>query len=282
MILRGLASMFILAASALPAMAEEPPLWKLVAQSDVIVLASVDTPAVPPPGAYVSLPLRDVAALKGETSARPELQWYSAPRTYMPSLEQLRAADGSRSLVFALRSEGRLYFAGYTPTAFRPADAESVAAVETEVLRQAAVLARWRRDTSVPHYAEVQAIIEAIIALPPASGDERRSGPSLQQHLFDRLIALGPAAVPAIIEQMDDRRRLPEPQISLVNDAPNAFEGIRHYGPDVMTEALAAVLNQLTNEDFGSIYNGSTPAERQAAVQGWRVYLDHLRNDDAA
>ena len=76
---------------------------------------------------------------------------------------------------------------------------------------------------------------------------------------------------------MDDRRALTNPTISLVNHSPDAFEGIRHYGPKVMVDALVAVLNQVTGESFGFIYNGGTTQERDAAVRGWRIYLDHLR-----
>lgn len=48
---------------------------------------------------------------------------------------------------------------------------------------------------------------------------------------------------------MDDRRKLPVPQISLRNEAPDAFEGIRHYGPQVVVGALAAILSQITGQD---------------------------------
>ena len=40
-----------------------------------------------------------------------------------------------------------------------------------------------------------------------------------------------------------------------------------------MVDELAAVLNQLTSRDFGSIYNGATDAQRTTAVQGWRDFL---------
>jgi hypothetical protein len=137
------------------------------------------------------------------------------------------------------------------------------------------------RSTEAPHSAEVRSIVEAIVALPPTSREERRSGSTAQQQLFDQLIALGPEAVPAIIEQMDDHRPLPNQAISLTNHAPDAFEGIRQYTPEVMVDALAAVLNQLTGENFGFIYNGGTPAERAAAVRGWRQYLDDLPDPSA-
>ena len=90
---------------------------------------------------------------------------------------------------------------------------------------------------------------------------------------FADLEALGCAAVPSIIRQMDDYRALPDPSISLQNKSANAFEGVRHYGPKKVVDALAAILNQLTGQDFGSIYNGAADAQRRNAVQSWRDWL---------
>src|SRR5262249_51932276 len=47
---------------------------------------------------------------------------------------------------------------------------------------------------------------------------------------FANLEALGCPAVPFIIRRMDDRRKLPDPFISLENRSPDAFEGFRQYG----------------------------------------------------
>src|SRR5262249_52475565 len=69
---------------------------------------------------------------------------------------------------------------------------------------------------------------------------------------FADLEALGCPAVPFIIQRMDDRRKLTDPTISLENP-PNAFEGLRHYNPEEVVDALAAILNQLTGQNFGFI-----------------------------
>jgi TonB family protein len=94
-----------------------------------------------------------------------------------------------------------------------------------------------------------------------------------EQDAFDDLESMGCAAVPAIIRRMDDRRNLPEPRISLVNKAPDAFEARRFYGPEKVVDALAAILNQITGHDFGFIYNGGTESERRSTVNRWRAFL---------
>jgi hypothetical protein len=94
-----------------------------------------------------------------------------------------------------------------------------------------------------------------------------------EQKAFSDLEALGCPAVPAIIARMDDRRSLPDPSIALRNKSPDAFEARRLYGPQQVVDALAAILNQITGRDFGSIYNGATEAERTRTVHGWRDFL---------
>ena len=59
---------------------------------------------------------------------------------------------------------------------------------------------------------------------------------------------MGQSAVPAMIMLMDDRRRLPVQHISLRNN-PQDFEAHGHYGPEVVTDAITAILNQITAED---------------------------------
>jgi hypothetical protein len=75
---------------------------------------------------------------------------------------------------------------------------------------------------------------------------------------------------------MDDRRSLVEQQISLVNGVRDAFEGISHYGPEQLVDALAAILNQISGASFGFIYNGGSDSQRSAVVDAWRIYAADL------
>ena len=74
--------------------------------------------------------------------------------------------------------------------------------------------------------------------------------------------ALGLPGVPYIIAHLGDDRPLPVAQISLANHAANAFEGMRHYSPKVVHDALSAILNQITGHSFEAVSSGSTPAQR--------------------
>jgi hypothetical protein len=90
---------------------------------------------------------------------------------------------------------------------------------------------------------------------------------------FQQLEALGCPAVPAIVKHLNDRRKLPVAYLRLQNKSANAFEAFRQYGPEVLTDALTAILNQVTGQHFGFIYNGGTEEERVKVVKGWREFV---------
>jgi hypothetical protein len=102
---------------------------------------------------------------------------------------------------------------------------------------------------------------------------EKTQHEATEADAFRELEALRCQAVPAIIKNMDDRRLLPKRYIALENKSPQAFESIRQYGPERVVDALAAILNQVTGQHFGFIYNGASDVERAKTVAGWREYL---------
>ena len=93
-----------------------------------------------------------------------------------------------------------------------------------------------------------------------------------EQAAFASLEALGTPAVPYLLSHLDDTRPLPEHEIGLANTSPDAFEGVRHYSPATVHDALAAILNQITGQNFVTVYNGATPLERQANINQWRAW----------
>lgn len=265
---------FFIIIAAFGARAQDADSWRLVAQSDAIVtgrLGSIDTPL--PGQSYVATEILDPIWLKGDGEGRLILNWYSEARPYAPSPEIMLGLSDERVIVFAVKVDGKYYFAGHSPEAIRSAEDALLAMTAAEILRQEQLLAHWHDDPTVPHYDEVAGLIAKIAALDPASRTTRQD----QQVLFDALIALGPAAVPAMIMQMDDDRPLANSAISLRNTATDAFEAYRHYGPKSIGEALAAILNQITGESFESTYNGGNAEERARSVAGWRIYFANLR-----
>jgi hypothetical protein len=104
---------------------------------------------------------------------------------------------------------------------------------------------------------------------------------SLELECFERLEEIGEVGVPYIISALNDFRELPIKNISLRNYSKDAFEGIRHYGPHLVVDALTAILNQITGESFGFIYNGkdTTNEERERSIRGWYIYLYYLSNE---
>ena len=95
-----------------------------------------------------------------------------------------------------------------------------------------------------------------------------------QAKIFQMLEGLGLRGVPHLIDNMDDRTPLRFRAISLVNKSTNSFEAARHYGPEQTVDAIAALLNQLTGENFGYIQNGAADGERSQSVTGWRNWKE--------
>ncbi|MDR2717889.1 MAG: hypothetical protein LBB89_07495 [Treponema sp.] len=94
---------------------------------------------------------------------------------------------------------------------------------------------------------------------------------------FKQLEKTGEKGVPYIILLMNNFKTLPVKSIRLENKSKYAFEAYRHYSPELVIDALTAILNQITGEDFGSIYNGeAAQEERILALNGWRIYLYKL------
>jgi hypothetical protein len=251
-----------------------PELARLVAASSSIVEARLGlsretlAKAVEHP-AYLAAPLADGASLKGPLPDAVEI--YPKDEPYLPPSAALRAAVDRRALLFLIQagSPSKFYFTAYSPKALAPATDQAKTDVRAEIARQAAML----RAVPAPaaHDAEVRRLVSELGGL-----RGRPSAGARQRAIFARLEALGPAGVPAIVAHMDDRRALAEPAISLTNHAVDAFEGVRHYGPEQIVDALDAILNQTTGQPFGDISNGGTEAQRRETVKGWRVYAVDL------
>ena len=273
-----------LAISAIAFAQPGPPdeLWKLVAQSHMIV---VGTPSVPADQIeqsersgrydYIAVPARVNDCLKGDPC--PEtvvVRYFTRPAWYSPAQRTLVESSGNQSVLFltqvdtqTLSGAPEIYFAGHTPKAIQPYSEELLCQIRVETLAQKRIIddfARNFRPEDEPSSVKVRSLIEATL--------HRRT----EKRAFADLEALGEAAVPAMIMFMDDRRELPLKEISLRN-GPDAFETFRTYGPKVVADAIAAILNQVTGEDFGTIVHGGSERERRAVIDAWRVYLHRKR-----
>lgn len=265
------------AASAAPASCpDDPKLARLVAASDLILVGRmrvatqrlVEEARKPSPD-YLDIPIQVDGVIKGDDAGTATVRFYPKDASYRPSNDAVLGLVDAPAILFLTRidqGQAGLYFAGSQPEALRAATEQALGAARAESSRQTQIIRSWRPDSSLARFDEVRAL---ITRLGQVSGTE-------QQRVFEQLEALGHAAVPAIIAQMDDRRPLRTQAISLVNHASNAFEGVRHYSPDQVVDGLDAILNQMTGAGFGSIVNGGSDRQRDAAVAGWRIYAADL------
>ena len=90
-----------------------------------------------------------------------------------------------------------------------------------------------------------------------------------ESQALKELESLESQAVPYLVGHLDDLRPLAERKIILANKAPGIFEGARYYTPDTVHDALAAILNQITGQNFVFVYNGATLLERNENRRKW-------------
>ncbi|HEX3465920.1 MAG TPA: hypothetical protein VHS78_17870 [Candidatus Elarobacter sp.] len=253
------------------------PSWKLCAASTTIVVGTLHVPddalraAQGGDGDYVDLAVDVAQTLKGASSRRIVVRFYSKDTAYAPSSKTLLAMNGRPVMAFLTTIDvggpsgaAGTYFAGDTPSALRAPSPGATAEIRAEVARQARVLRDWRPHPDWPHHAAVKALIAKTLRA------------QTEEQAFKDLEALGPDAVPAIADLMDDRRALGEPRITL-NNPPDFFEATSHYAPELVVDALAVILGQITGEHFGAVANGGSNAQRRLAVDGWRIYADAQR-----
>jgi len=249
-------------------------LWKLVANSQIIASGKLSVPREQivefkksGNDQYVELSLRLKKCLKGPCASELVIRYFTGDRAYSPAAQSLFEQDGKATIVFlATADDERLYFAGYTPDALRPDTERNSQEVVDEIAAQTSALAGFAKNfnrRSDPMFGTVRRLVNDF------------TNPREQQLAFAELEKLGDKAVPSMIALMDDRRDLAIPQISLKNNFAGAFEGVRHYGPEKVVDAIAALLSQITGQSFGEIHNGGSEAQRQAAVNGWRIFLAH-------
>lgn len=250
-------------------------LWPLVANSTIVASGVLTVPTkeiraqlASKKYAYVELSFRVETLIKGAVPS-PELKirWFTKPRSYAPGPDDVMAINGKPILVCLIAVDDPaakgLYFAGDTPRALAKFDPELLGQLRDETEAQRRLLRDFSRTFPIrdqPLFEEVRSIVATMTRA------------ETETDAFNRLLHLGAAAVPAIVTQMDDRRPLPIQELVLEN-GPDAWEATRHYGPQQVVDALAAILNQLTGQIFGNIHNGGSDAERQATIDGWRIYL---------
>ena len=99
--------------------------------------------------------------------------------------------------------------------------------------------------------------------------DQTTKSEKVAQKSFGNLESLGNQAVPYLVAHLGDMRPLAAQEISLENKASDAFESERHYGPETVHDALAAILSQITGRSFVIVYNGASPQEREENRNKW-------------
>jgi hypothetical protein len=257
---------------------DSPPIPKfdeissLAAKSDLIVTGTLQVPIQEIQQSvssgmhkYVKIDVTCDRALKGLAPETARVTWFTESRPGAPSPSRIIELDGKRAVLFltdlrvkdATRPREEIRFAGDTPRALSDADPRLLKKVRQVLSMRGDMLAQFDAlfpPAKEPLYAKVKELVDATTRA------------DTQMSAFRDLEALGPKGVPAIVMFLDDPRKLGVPEITLKNP-PGHWEGLRHYAPRTVGDALHFILNQITGEDFGG-------------AKGWKLHLFQLRNGE--
>ncbi|MGS1078566.1 hypothetical protein [Pseudoxanthomonas beigongshangi] len=99
--------------------------------------------------------------------------------------------------------------------------------------------------------------------------DQTTKSEKAEQRSFNELESIGDQVVPYLVGHLADVRPLAAREIRFNNKWSDAFEGVRHYAPVTVHDALAAILNQITGKNFVFVYNGASPQDREENRRKW-------------
>lgn len=253
--------------------------WRAVAQSHRIVVGTLAIPTATIREAiqsgrhrYVAIGVHCDQILKGPAVAELTVPWYTEPRKWSIRPEDLIALDKRQAMLFLGEcdepgSKG-LYLIERKALGVRPPTPQAVAEVVAEVKSQQRLLEHFAKEhppEEDPLYCEVKRLIDATTC------------EQTQLEAFNALKALGSRGVNAMILLMDDRRPLGRRLLAFRNP-PDHWEEYAIYGPEVVADAISAIVGYITEEDFGTLHNGGSERERRETINGWRVYFHHCRD----
>lgn len=257
------------------------PEWRLVAEADWIVRARLEVPkgeldaAIRTgKGDHQRLKLHIIEVITGGIGLRSvECVYWSGGEDYTPSPKAVLSLDGREVLAFAHDWKGNDGYILQDKAAIRPFEPAKAERLRSEALNQRLVVKNFARlPAARPDGFE--GAVKGLIGKMLARETQLEATYALQR--------LDPRAAPSIIRLMDDRRPLAVKHMEILNTAPGAFEGITHYGPELVVDALSGVLPGLTREGFGFIQNGGSEKDRRKVVDAWRTYLHYHMESVAA
>ena len=250
--------------------------WRLVANSQQILRARMAVPVEKVEEtiktgkeSFVVLRFDVLETLKGTGGFKSvEAVYRSGAESYNPAPKTVKALNGKEVLVFINDR-----YIVQVKESIRPFEPEKAEQLRKEVSNQRLIQENFAKlPAAMPDNLNEK--VSALI--------EEMTDPATQQDAVWRLQRLGPRAVPSIIRLMDDHRPLPLNRTMFINTNPKAFEGISHYGPKAVVDALSIVLAGMTQCAFGDLYRGGGEDERRSVVGAWRVFLHYSGNPSKA
>jgi hypothetical protein len=283
-LLMSLACICAVPAFALPSTKPLSKDWQLVAKSDIVAWAKINTRwqdldiEKAKKSGYFSLSAAVVDLAKGK-SVSPinvrepiSLDWFA---TGPSSKRQLITKEVLVFLHFVDEfNPHQIYFTDGSAVSLRAFNSYDLRQIKSEVANQSQI---------VEHFKEFP------LARVNSSDEEVRTlltqltVKQTQDDAWEKLLRLPKSSIPALVRAMDDRRALASPAIVIpTKPGPRQFEALAHYGPKIILDAVSILLNDKADCNFGQIYNGGSERERQTVLNAWKVWAYYNLRSGAA
>jgi len=278
--------------------------WGLVNHADLILRVRVGSKLTQNEDKFYKGPERHVVvldAIKGQAllplpEGRAQDHALTLPLGYTGHIgeswdgwELLRALEGKEALVFlrvfSSRS-GRTYFEiEWFPSSVQQYSPASDAALREELRNQDRMVSEVKALLDARGFpGEEQIKAQTALLLNPSTYrvEDRFSSVSSVPAPLAALEALGEPAIPALVKLLDDRRPLPGGKVEITQRTSNT---VNFLSAGEVVDVLSRVLNRVAVDagdtkqwdysTFGGLAAGSSPADRDRAVRGWRLLLGH-------
>lgn len=251
--------------------------WELIARSDLIARAKIEVPLSALNASlearkyeFIDLQADVEETVKGSLPQEPvTVRYYTEPSKHDPSARFLEKCNGQEVIVFLVQFDGDvagICFAGNTPAAVSPFDAREFLTIAREVAQQQEIAEQFDKlpvGKTTAADARVRKLLDGL------------TRGQTQTAAWEQLLKVPRQDIPAIVRAMDDPRPLAQRDVYVPNP-PDSFESISQYGPPRIVEAASTLLSYLSKIfTFRAIQNGGSERERQADVNGWRVWCHY-------
>lgn len=251
--------------------------WRLIAKSPLILRGVMTVPTEEFNESrqynefkFINLQLKVIEVLKGNLAeSNIQIKYQAKGRSDAPNPDFILSMNQKDAIFFLEYNDWPnwkgIYFTNHPPSeALQKFTKQLIQEIKREITKQERMIKDLKicKSETLPYQNDVKLLIKEMFVKESAA------------MAYNKLSLLDSNAVPALVCNLDNRQQLPL-QTLIFSKMPGFTI---QYHPKVAIDALAAILNKITEENFGRIYNGGSERERDQLLWSWRVWLGYYES----